>query len=184
MASCVLMMLTGFGVAAQPAKPDQSPEFKRLAAMVGRWRVTMEVVDEKGAWQAMPGRQFSTIEHYKNGYLRERLETPDAKTQYNLELTYAYNQFDKFYQLTVLDDYSGLIDSYHGVMDGETLVMDNLRAGTRSPDAKNNLIHYKLEFSGFASASPRMLVYGSKDAGKTWSLMMRVTYARRGDDQG
>lgn len=181
MTACVLMMVTGSWAAAQPGNPSETPEYKRLAAMVGRRQVVMEVLDASGDWQVMPGRQISTIEPYKNGYLRERIETPDAKTKFNLELCYGYNQFDKFYQLTVMDDFSGLIDVYHGNMDGDTLVLDNLRAGTRSPNSENTLIHYKVELSGFATDGPRMRVYGSTDGGKSWAPMMRVTYARLGE---
>jgi hypothetical protein len=87
--------------------------------------------------------------------------------------------FQKTYRTSVIDDASGLVDVFEGVLDASgSLVQTNVRAGTYyTQDADK--VHTRLTFKPLEQGLWRWVVESSKDAGVTWKAAQTFEAEKR-----
>ncbi len=164
----VLLLLTLFAATASAAPPDAPPpELGRLKMLAGDMTGTLEELDLKtGQWSSQPieitGREILLGRYIEN---RTRFQLSNQSRVSEAWMTWGYDVFKKKYRMSIFDDLAGAMDFFEQVSDEPLTFWDG--AGMR------------LTLRQLEDGKVRMDVDGSRDGGKTWIQVIRVTVSRK-----
>ncbi|MBL8988612.1 MAG: MBL fold metallo-hydrolase [Gemmatimonadetes bacterium] len=184
------LLATPSGQAASPLTRSAWAALRPLGYLVGRWAGTQRLPDSVGALAVErpntvafePGPNALTLEGtVESGGLRYRL-------------TLGFDVAQRRYRLVSVDDGSGLLDVYQGVVDSTgALVVSNLESGTHYRDGKGRKIFNRLTFRPLGAAGWIWEVSASADGGVSWNpvttfaaerRLSELTLTRRGSNSG
>ncbi len=163
-----LLLLTLFAGSAFAARPDAPPpELGRLKMLAADMTGTLEELDRKtGQWSSQPveitGREILLGRYIEN---RTRFQLSNQSRPSEVVMTWGYDIFKKKYRMTILDDLAGALDFFEQISDDPLTFWDG--AGMR------------LTLRQLEDGKVRMDVDGSRDGGKTWIQVIRVTVGRK-----
>lgn len=150
---------------------------QKLAELQGQWSMVIEYsADEGETWSASPPQDVVVHFQQRNLLLTE---TPvEAKPDdFNLITNIMYDQYRGVFRKSVMDDTWGLMDIYEGHVEGNVLIMDNLRSDTSFPLPSGVQRHFRLSIDLKAeNGVRRMTIDSSDDAGKTWMPRFKASY--------
>lgn len=167
--------------AAQDAVPEPSKEplaaMERLAGMLGTWQMVTDYSPDNGkTWQKSPPARAELKLRQKGMML---VETPLDTDQpgFHLESIFGYDQYRDVYRLVAIDDYWGIVDLYEGTIDGNRLVVTNLKSGTFFPIDENTSRAFRIAID-LTGDTRQMVIHKSDDGGKTWQPNFTITYTK------
>ncbi len=157
---------------------ERAPGLARVQALLGEWEV--EFVSPAGPSDSfVPLRTTSRIVPVLGGrFLQEsiRLPTPQGPPIELIGLL-GFDQYRRVYRFAWLDDTFGLLDVHEGERQGDSLIVDNVRARTTlrfgEQEVFGKMIWSELGLEGFVVAS-----LASLDEGRTWFVQARGRYRR------
>ncbi len=158
------------------------PGMERLRTLAGRWRVTIESLDDPAlhpeqekAWEQ---DQTVSVIHSRSGgsLLEEEIEvTTDRPRQARRLLS--YDRFREVYRLAHFDTYSQHLDVLEGKLDGGRLVLTDLETDTPVQIYQQTLhareILHDIRPDGF-----KLDREVSTDGGESWAPEIRFIYTR------
>ncbi len=150
---------------------------RKLDGMLGVWRVTSEIMSPEGEWTQTSVTRLEYAKTMRGLQLTEtHLATLEGASM-EMEVNYTFDQYQNVYRAFVMDDTFGLGDVYEGDIDGDNIVLTNLRADTHAllPDGRR--MHFRLTVPIKGDVRD-MRVDQSVDAGATWSPFFRVVFER------
>lgn len=112
--------------------------------------------------------QFSFIK--KGNYLKAVMGG-----QYEYELIFSYDQFQRKYRMSSIDQVSGLLDIYEGNLQEGKLVIDNVAKDTYYTMGGKNYYN-RLTLSKISTNEGLMLIEGSDNRGEKWQLISQVLF--------
>lgn len=176
--SALFIFTAPLGAQEQP-KASQKPYsmMQKLAPLAGEWSMVNEYSPDGGkTWTKLPVAMVSVDFRLKGLLLAEKpedLDTPGFK----LETDLTYDQYRNVYRKAVIDDTWGIMDVYEGTMEGDKLVMTNLKSGTTFPMGEGVERAFRLTIE-IAQPKRLMIIDASDDGGKTWMPAYKLTYSK------
>lgn len=179
------MALCGFVVfpsAAQEEIPQASKApyaaMQRLAPLIGRWQIVTEFSPDNGAsWQTSEPALVDVSMRQKELML---VETP-LDTQlpgFHVETIIGYDQYREVYRLVAVDDTWGLVDLYEGNLEGNKVVVTNLKSGTFFPVGENRWRGFRITVE-LGSLERTMTVEKTDDNGVSWQPNFKIHYIKQ-----
>ena len=164
---------------AAAATPSEAPlrMMAKLESFVGVWDATLEMTSDGGeTWTAGPTKRLKAAFRLNGLALADTpLETVDGG--FSIEHHITYDQYRDVYRAVALDDTWGVMDVYEGRLEGDRLVLDNLRAETFFPSGNGDLLAYRLTFT-IGADERSLFVDSSADRGESWSPAFRSRMVR------
>lgn len=164
----ISLMIISFVIQAQPKQGG----INELSYLIGKWKAVTKVMTRSGAWKETTTDtvQFSFIK--KGNYIKAVMGG-----QYDYELIFSYDQFQKKYRMSSIDQVSGLLDIYEGRLQEGKLVIDNVVKDTYY--TMNNVNYYnRLTLSETSMNGALMLIEGSDSRGEKWQQVSQVFFSK------
>lgn len=177
-----LILILQVSAGAQEGVPEVSkPPLKAmqaLASWAGKWRVQMRYSPDNGAsWQALPPADHEFSFREKGLVLSEHpLEVNPSAFQSSTY--YSYDQYRKTYRVAVMDDTWGIMDIYEGNIEGDKLVLTNLKSGTFFPIGDGAWRGFKLMIDLTGETQRTFIVHKTDDGGQSWQPNFEVIYTK------
>ncbi|WP_417460852.1 DUF1579 family protein [Kordiimonas sp.] len=174
-----LLVLTIPVTAQDRPKVSEKPYamMQKLAPLAGEWSMVNEYSPDGGkTWSKAPAAVVSVEFRLKGMLLAEKpddLDTPGFK----LETDLSYDQYRDVYRKAVVDDTWGIMDVYEGTLEGDKLVMTNLKSGTTFPMGNGVERAFRLTIK-IATPKRMMTIDASDDGGTTWMPAYKLTYSK------
>lgn len=174
-ATLAVMTFTLLGNAQEHPSTVPAKEMKKLESLAGNWTIQSRYTPDEGkTWQSVPPSAVKLGFRQKNLMLAETpLET--EKPGFHMENFITYDQYRKLYRMAAIDDMWGLMDVYEGTIDGDNLVLTNLKSGTFFPNESSGWRAFRITFE-LKSGERLMIVEKSDDGGKNWHPNFEITY--------
>ena len=163
------------GVPEVSKKPQAA--MQRLAGLQGKWQSTVEYSADNGkTWQTSGGGRAEYTLKHKGMMLHENPLDTD-QPGFHMDTSYGYDQYRDVYRVVAVDDVWGIFDLYEGQIEGNNLIVTNLKAATFFPVAEGVWRGFRLniELSGDTRTT---IIDKTDDGGKTWQPNFRVTYTK------
>ena len=179
--SFTALFLTDAAFAAAFQTNDPGVEPRSRVALLNGWKgdwvlSTAYSQDGGSTWQNMPENLVTYTSIQKGMAIRETVSDPTI-AGFHSELTFSFDQYRNHYRLSLLDDTWGVMDMYEGEIEGDQLVMTNLRSDTSFPIGNGQSLHFKL--SAALEGDTRVTdILASTDKGNSWFPYLRFTYMR------
>ncbi len=149
----------------------------KLSGMLGEWILTSEVMTEEGEWAPTATDRVSVTASLNNLLFTEHHKERMNGEGFVVETDFTFDQIRSVYRAAVVDDTWGLMDIYEGELEGETLVLTNMRAGTDFELQDGRRMNFRLTIP-VAGDERIAMVDQSVDSGETWRAFYRLTYKR------
>lgn len=173
----VFVFFLSFDSQAQGKDPSSEPRenMALLNILQGHWKMQVSITNDAGeTWQEMPETEVRIESRQKQLMLSEiPLDTTSAG--FHMETHLTYDQYRQQFRKAAIDDVWGVMDIYEGGIEGDNLIMSNLRSKTFFPVGENTWRAFKLVME-LKSPTRIMEVLKSDDGGTTWEPAFRVTY--------
>ena len=181
----VIALTLAFSTIINPLRAEGIPEsakapaeaMAKLSGMLGEWMLTSEVMTEEGDWATTATDRVSITAGLNNLLFAEHLQERLDGGGFVIETDFTFDQIRKVYRAAVVDDTWGLMDIYEGELEGETLVMTNMRAGTDFELQDGRRMNFRLSIP-VAGDNRVVMIDQSVDSGETWAPFYRLTYKR------
>lgn len=143
---------------------------KELAYLTGKWKAVTNVMTRSGSWKETTTDtvEFSFVK--KGNYLKAVMGG-----QYEYELVFSYDQFQRKYRVSSIDQVSGLLDIYEGNLQEGKLVINNVVKDTYYTMGGTNYYN-RLTLSRTSTNEALMLIEGSGNRGEQWQLISQVLF--------
>jgi len=176
--SCLFWSVGGSAAQDRPSVSEKPYQMmQKLAPLAGRWELVVEIKQEDGdGWQAIPPQTVDITYRHKDMLLAE-IPSDTSAPGFHMESYIAYDQYRKVFRKAAVDDVWGIMDMYEGTLDGDKLVLTNLKADTSFPIRDGVWRHFRLTLE-LASPMRTMQIDKSDDGGETWQPAFRSTYTR------
>jgi hypothetical protein len=180
--SLVLVLLFSGAVLAPFPAPAETQDpgavarsrMAELAVLAGDFRSTTEFSPDGGSTWESGAPRVVRVEFVHGGMvLRERTVEGSGEGFDMLQLL-TFDQYRNVFRKAAIDDTWGLMDVYEGRIDGDTLVLDNLRSGTTFP-TEDGERYFRLRLE-LRSGERWMRIDASEDGGRSWRPAFRVRY--------
>jgi hypothetical protein len=155
-------MIAGSAFAGRPDAPP--PELARLRILANDLTGVVERRDRTtGTWSPsepvdVAGREILRGRYIENGL---RMQFTGEPRPSEVRMLWSYDVFQKRYRLVIMDDLVG--------------TMDVFEQSSEEPLAFTNAYGNRLTVHPLGETKVRMEVEATKDGGKTWTEVMRVT---------
>ncbi|RMB08536.1 uncharacterized protein DUF1579 [Eilatimonas milleporae] len=166
---------TAYGADDAGAVPRE--KMAAFAAMAGTWTTRSRFTPDKGlTWQEGPPETVDVSLRQRGLALYERPRTPDGPG-FHVESHLTWDQYRNVYRLAAIDDNWGLMDIYEGMLDGNRLILTNLKSGTGFPTEDGGMLNFRLTYTVDRDMRT-MTVEASSDAGANWFDYYHISYER------
>lgn len=179
-----VILLTGNAVAAEDQeRPPQSVEpfenMQKLSPLTGKWTLSLSSSFDGGAsWTTSPDTIVNVDYRLKELALSE-IPAIDGEGPFELESYIAYDQYRDVYRMMALDDTWGVPDVYEGQVNGDELILTNIRSGTNFPLESGGYLVFRLTYKLSVTDGVRtMQVESSSDQGESWGPMYKAIYTK------
>lgn len=156
-------------------KPLEAME--QLAGLEGTWQSRVEYSADNGqTWQVAGGGRAEYKFKHKGVMLHEQPLDTD-QPGFHMDTSYGYDQYRDVYRVVAVDDVWGIFDLYEGQIEGNKLIVTNMKAATFFPVAEGVWRGFRLniELSGDTRTT---VIDKTDDGGKTWQPNFRITYTK------
>ena len=175
------MKLIGFVVAALvaagAAQAETAAEMEALAPLIGEWRASVRMKTEEG-WTE-PAVDRAVIAPWHGGQqLVEDSKIEMEGFSITLKTVFSWDQYRKTYRVIAFDQEYGLADVYEGAMEGDDLVVTNLRAGTFFVLDDGREMGFRLTWRDIGGDDFTFEVDLTLDRGESWSPYFVTEYER------
>ena len=151
---------------------------QRLAPLSGVWDMTVHVTPDDGkTWNETP-TQAVELHFAHKGFVLEEIPADLDSPGFHMRTYLAYDQYRDVYRKLALDDVWGIPDLYEGTLDGDRLVMTNLKSGTFFPLENGASRGFRLTLE-LKDTKRWMWVDKSDDSGSTWQPAFKIEYVPR-----
>jgi hypothetical protein len=150
---------------------------QKLAPLAGRWSMTTEITNDGGnTWSKTPASEV-TLSFRHKGMLLAEIPAEISAPGFHMETYLSYDQYRNVYRKAAIDDVWGVMDMYEGAINGDTLILTNLKAGTSFPVGEEKWRHFRLHVE-LKTPARTMNIEKSDDGGKSWQPAFRVRYQK------
>ncbi len=168
-------------VRVRPIHQQVRAGLRPLRYLLGRWRGTQFAADTSAtATTASAPRALDIISEFVPVLGGAAYEGRMTASGYRFVLTLSYDVAQQRYRVAALDDVSGLLDIFEGILgDDGSLVVDNVRPGTFYANPSGVRVHTRLTFAPAAPDLFRLDVAESVDGGTTWRTVTQYQASQR-----
>lgn len=175
----VVVVGTEFAAAQTDATAAPLAAMQALAVLSGEWVVQSKYSSDDGkTWQESTPNRVSVAMRQKGKILAETPLEPQ-KRGFHVESLITFDQYRKVYRMAAIDDYWGLMDVYEGNLEGDALVLTNLKAGTFFPIGPDAWRAFRITLE-LKPEKRMMIVEKSDDGGKSWQPNFEIGYTAIG----
>ena len=174
----IVLVLFGLTIPGIAEENIVKTHMKELSFMAGSWDVKAERYTREGKW-ADAGMTKSTIKWlWSNIALQESVgfKTPNGEMKLNIQLS--YDQFQKCYRVTIVDNQYGLMDIYEGQFKENILLVTNERCKTFYPIQDGHL-KFQIKYTKKSENSMVFMVNMAKVGTDNWRPMSKSTYSKK-----
>lgn len=181
MCAFTIMVLLAPVTWAQNSVPEVSK--KPLAAMehfkglLGTWESVTEYSADNGETWQNAGSSRADFALRQKGMMLVETPLDTEKPGFHMETSYGYDQYRDVYRVVAVDDVWGIFDLYEGSIDGNRLIVTNLKSGTLFPVAEGVWRGFRIsiELSGEERTT---VIDKTDDGGKTWQPNFKISYKK------
>ncbi len=151
-----------------------------LAPLAGQWKVKIEQrpAREEAPWRESAGA--STIESLAHGGLLAETFAYEAGdgTPVELRRQFSHDVYKDRYRVTAFVDWDSHLRVFEGALADGRLALTDLETGTAAVRPGRDTTHRRITVSAIGDDGFTLETETSTDAGETWTLVRRYTYAR------
>ncbi len=164
---------------ARQADVSKAPlaAMQHLEPLQGKWELIVRSSFDNGTtWQKGETQIVELLPRHKGMILAE-LPEDLAVPGFHMESYLSFDQYRQVYRKAAIDDVWGIMDIYEGKLEGDHLVMDNLRSGTHFPISDGVWRAFRLDIE-LTQPNRKIVIDKSDDGGKTWQPAFVAEYKK------
>lgn len=171
------LILLAFSFCLSAQQSEVISQMQKLEVLTGKWQLVVDSSFDGGqTWQSTAPVEISIELGHKGRLLKEVPVTPLEKG-FNMEAYLSYDQYRKVFRKAAVDDVWGIMDIYEGTIEGENLVMTNLKAGTTFPIGEGVWRAFRLTIE-LKADERKMIIDASDDGGAHWKPAFIARYKK------
>ena len=174
-----LLVFCATSVNAQDPGQTAREQMGLLHNLLGDYELVVYLSEDDGlTWTAGPVQRVS-FRMQQNGLLLEEVPTQKAEQGFHMTTYLTFDQYRKVFRKAAIDDVWGIMDIYHGEIEGGALVLTNLESGTFFPIGDQKWRGFRLTVPLHAGERT-MLIEKTDDNGASWQPAFKSVYTPLG----
>ena len=172
-----------FGIAFVTATVCTAQELKheKLKFLLGDYEVVANSPDGQGGWKATGSGKASFFTILEGTFVRETIVTSGQMGTLTMDNTIGFDGRTQTLRLIALDKEYSTMDVYHGKIEQNKLILDNLKSDAKFILDNGEEWSFKLTYEMISEDQNQLVVEFTKDDGKTWLPFAKNLFNRMGN---